>query len=276
MGSIVNKAAFLPPQPLVDSHDEQEDCIMLQDASGNQFPILHIRARKATKTLLYSHGNAEDITHMHHPLNQLSRTLGVNIIAYEYPGYSFAAFDSNGNYRPPTEAGVYAHAHAAYRWATQQQQIQPQDIIIYGRSLGSGAATELASSVASGGLILQSPIASAIRVVARQPFTLPMDIFANIDKIHRVRSPTLIVHGDQDEVVPFRHGNMLFDRLKATRKRNCWIQGAGHNDIEANYWDQFIGAMKAHIDDISNNTPSTAEIHPEQKSRWFGSSSSSA
>jgi abhydrolase domain-containing protein 17 len=199
----------------------------------------------------------------------------VNIIAYEYPGYSFAAFDAAGNYRPPSEGGVYAHAHAAYTWATQQQQIQPEDIIIYGRSLGSGAATELASTVASGGLILQSPIASAIRVVARQPFTLPMDIFANIDKIHRVRAPTLIVHGDQDEVVPFRHGNMLFDRLKAARKRHCWIQGAGHNDIESQYWDQFIGAMKAHIDDISNNTPSTAEIHPQQKSGWFSSSSSS-
>lgn len=196
----------------------------------------------------------------------------MNVIAYEYPGYSFAAFDAQNVYRAPSEAGVYANAIASYQWATGHLGIAPQDIIIFGRSLGSGAATELASTVPSGGLILQSPIASAVRVVARQLFTLPLDIFANIDKIHRVRAPTLIVHGDADAVVPFRHGNMLYDRLKAPRKAHCWIQGAGHNDIESNYWQQYIGALRTHVADTIATPPSAAEINPTPKSSWFSSS----
>lgn len=154
--------------------------------------------------------------------------------------------------------------------------MDPKDIIVYGRSLGSGAATELASTCAAGGLILQSPIASAIRVVSRQPFTLPIDIFANIDKIHRVNAPLLIVHGDNDEVVPFRHGQQLFAAAKATRKSNCWIQGAGHNDIEASYWQEFTRAMRAHIADITDYPPTPFEINPTPKWSLFSSSSSSS
>ncbi len=75
-----------------------------------------------------------------------------------------------------------------------------------GRSLGSGPTTHLATTFRVRGAIIQSGLLSAIRVVKNTGVTLPFDIFANIDKLHKVKSPTMIIHGIEDEVISVEHG----------------------------------------------------------------------
>jgi fermentation-respiration switch protein FrsA (DUF1100 family) len=127
---------------------------------------------------------------------------------------------------------------------TKDKGINPNDIIVMGRSLGSGPATELAIRRPVGGLILQCPLLSAVRVVMKTLVTLPMDIFANIDKIHKVQCPVLIIHGTADRVINVEHGKKLFELVKHPNKLSLWIEGADHNDIELNYLEPYIRKLQ--------------------------------
>lgn len=121
------------------------------------------------------------------------------------------------------------------------RRIQPEQIILYGRSLGSGPSCYLAQKTARegrsvGGLILQSPLLSAFRVAFEFRFTMRMmgDRFPNIDYAPHIACPVFIIHGTQDEVVPFWHGQELFLALpQQWRAKPFWVEGAGHNNIEA-------------------------------------------
>ena len=164
--------------------------------------------------------------------NDLARVLRVNIMAYDYSGYG----KSNGY---PCEEYVYADIEAAYQYLLQVKKISPESIVLYGRSLGSGPSCYLASKTAKegrsvAGVILQSPLLSAFRVAFNFRFTMVWDKFPNIDYAPHIRCPVFIVHGTQDEVVPFYHGQDLFLSLKQCwRAKPFWVVGAGHNNIEA-------------------------------------------
>ena len=164
--------------------------------------------------------------------NDLSRVLRVNIMAYDYSGYG----KSSGQ---PCEEFVYADIEAAYDYLLTVRKIQPEEIVLYGRSLGSGPSCYLASKTAKegrsvAGVILQSPLLSAFRVAFNFRFTMVWDKFPNIDYAPHIGCPVFIVHGTQDEVVPFYHGQDLFLSLKQCwRAKPFWVIGAGHNNIEA-------------------------------------------
>ena len=115
----------------------------------------------------------------------------------------------------------------------------PSPLSSYGRSLGSGPSLYLAQKTASSGrsvagLILQSPLLSAYRVAFNFRFTLPGDRFPNVDRAPDVACPAFVIHGTVDEVVPFWHGQELFEALPtAWRAKPFWVEGAGHNNIES-------------------------------------------
>lgn len=113
-----------------------------------------------------------------------------------------------------------------------------------GRSLGSGPTCYMAmpkhdhgSNVV--GVILQSPLMSAIRVVMKCYFTLPFDIFPNIDRVGKFQVPTFVVHGQLDQVISWEHGKQIYDSLPdkvddqpLKHPDPWWIDDSGHNDIE--------------------------------------------
>lgn len=119
------------------------------------------------------------------------------------------------------------------------RRIQPEQVVLYGRSLGSGPSCYLAAKTARegrsvGGVILQSPLLSAYRVAFNFRFTMVGDRFPNINYAPDIRCPVFIIHGTQDEVVPFWHGQDLFLALSQPwRAKPFWVEGAGHNNIEA-------------------------------------------
>ncbi len=115
---------------------------------------------------------------------------------------------------------------------------KPENIILYGRSLGSGPTLFLAEALSEqkvnlGGVILQSPVASIYRVAIPFRWTMPGDKFPNIDRIGSIRAPIFVIHGTHDEIVPFYNGEDLF--LAASieyRAKPLWIEGGGHNNLE--------------------------------------------
>jgi len=140
----------------------------------------------------------------------------------------------------PNEDRCYRSIKAIYNFLIKNG-VDSENIILYGRSLGSGPTVHLASSLYTenkkiAGMILQSPISSAIRVVSSKLAALPIDMFENIKKVEKILCPIFITHGTVDEVVPFRHG---YDLQAKVTSPYLWkfepIDGAGHNNIESEY-----------------------------------------
>ena len=176
---------------------------------------------------MWFHGNAENIGHGLEHLGFYAR-LGVNVLAVDYRGYG----KSEGS---PDEAGVYRDADAAYDYLLQERHIHPQDIFVFGHSLGGAVAVDLASRRECGGLIVQSSFTSA-KDMARRTFRIPLfeyipkSQFNSLEKIRGVRAAILIVHGTRDETVPFSMGQRLFAAAPEP-KFFFPVEGAGHNDV---------------------------------------------
>ena len=183
-------------------------------------------------TVLHSHGNAEDIGMTWPWIQHFGQQLQVNVMIYDYEGYGLS---STGQ---PNEQACYEDVDAAYAYLTNTLNTPASNIILFGRSLGTGPSCYLAhrlskAGVDLGGLILQSPLLSVYRVVLDVRFTFYGDRFPNIDYMKSVNCPVLIIHGVSDEIIPFWNGESLFLAIpEEWRARPLWVFGAGHNDIE--------------------------------------------
>ncbi|MCY7383818.1 MAG: alpha/beta hydrolase [Microcoleus sp. CAN_BIN18] len=208
-------------QPPAASYQDTSKIIKLSSANGMKISAVHFPNPQAQYTILYSHGNAEDLGNISSVLRQI-RDSGFAVFAYDYQGYG----TSQGT---ASEYNAYRDIEAAYNYLTQQLGVPTKQIIVYGRSVGGGPTIDLASRQKVGGLVVESSFVSVFRVLTRIPL-LPFDKFVNIDKIGKVRSPVLVIHGKADEVVPFWHGEQLFAAAKQP-KFNFWVDRAGHNDL---------------------------------------------
>ena len=190
---------------------------------------------QARFTLLYSHGNGEDIGD-DLPVLEEFRRAGFAVFAYDYNGYG----QSEGK---PSEAAVYRDVEAAFDFLTGTLHVPPARIIAFGHSLGASAAIHLAASRPVAGLIAQAPFLSAFRVLTRVQL-LPWDKFNNARAIRRVHCPVLIAQGRRDEVIPLRHGERIY-RLANPPKWQVWLDGAGHNDVMLAASREFIAAIQS-------------------------------
>ncbi|WP_460194174.1 alpha/beta hydrolase [Thermosynechococcus sp. FA-CM-4201] len=209
---------FHPPRP---TYSLSEEIRLIPVGQGDRLAVRYVANPDAHFTLLFSHGNGEDLG-MVEPFLQTLRQWGFSVLAYDYRGYGL----SSGR---PSERHAYADALAAYTYLIEELRVPPERVILYGRSLGGGVATELATQVAIAGLVLESTFTSIFRVVV--PFPLfPFDRFINRDKLPQVKVPLLILHGTADSIVPFRHGQHLF-AIAREPKFSLWVEGADHNDV---------------------------------------------
>ncbi|MDB9496068.1 alpha/beta hydrolase [Spirulina major CS-329] len=175
----------------------------------------------ATYTLLYSHGNAEDLGDID-PILQELVAAGFNVLAYDYRGYG----TSDGT---PSEAHTYVDITAAYDYLTQKRGIEGDRILLLGRSVGGGPAADLATRVPVAGLILESTFTTAFRTVIPIPI-FPFEKFNTIAKLAAVNCPVLVIHGTADQTIPLDHGQQLW-AAAPDPKQFFWVQGAGHNDL---------------------------------------------
>lgn len=233
-----DRQIFLPPP---SSYEDTEQILKLTTSDGLQISALFLPHDEAPYTLLYSHGNAEDLGYALPHLQELQQ-IGFAVLAYDYRGYG----TSQGT---PSEQGTYKDIEAAYRYLTADLQIPPRRILVYGRSVGSGPAVDLAARRPVGGLILESPFVTAFRVLTRIQI-LPFDKFANIDKIQRVDVPVLILHGVDDELIPLWHGKALYEQAPHP-KFSLWVEGAGHNDLFWQDRQSYIDTLNRFIEKLN-------------------------
>ncbi|CDJ69393.1 hypothetical protein, conserved [Eimeria necatrix] len=194
MGGAISKIVFQPPRypgGPPGGPPGAPDLIALKTKSGETIHAIHIKSG-GSLTLLYSHGNAEDILMAFSFFKSVSSALQVDLLLYEY--------------------------------------------------VGSGPSVHLCARERVGGLILQSALLSVHRVALRLRFSLPFDLFKNINKIKKVFCPVFCIHGTNDEVVPLYHGIELYKRAPLTVSP-MWVEGAGHNNLEIVAGDLFFVAL---------------------------------
>src|SRR5581483_4276355 len=198
-------------------------------------------------TVLYLHGNDGNVSTSMPGIAPL-RALGYGVFLIDYRGYG----RSDGAF--PSERGVYEDAEAAWRHLVEAKRIDPRRIYIYGHSLGGAVAIELATRhPEAAGLIVESSFTS-IYDMARleKPYRLfPVKLFLNqrfdsIDKVARLRLPTLFIHGTADEVVPFAMGEALYRRAGG-RKRFVAIDGGRHETNAAAGGEAFLSALRGFV-----------------------------
>lgn len=213
---------FRPPPP---SYRDTSDIIKLSTYDGINISARHLPNPRAHFTILYSHGNSEDLGGSEDALMTL-RKMGVAVFAYDYEGYG----TSQG---VPSEHHVYRDIDAAYDYLTGTLGVPPERIIAYGFSAGGGPAVDLASRKPLAGLIVESTFTSAFRVYLPIQ-VLPFDKFDNLEKIAGVSRPVLILHGTADSVIPVQHAELLFHAAHEP-KRLILFDGVDHFGIK---WDQ--------------------------------------
>jgi uncharacterized protein len=190
--------------------------------------------------VLICHGNAGNISFSGRPDFYASlRRLGVNILAFDYRGYG----ESDG---VPSEAGLYRDATAAYDYLRRVRHVPPGRIVLFGHSLGSAVAIELAGRVEAAGLIVEGALTSvADRGAELYPF-LPLrwvgaNRFPSLERIGAVRMPKLFLHAERDEVIPIAHGRRVYER--ATPPKRFVALGGGHASAYTDDRDRFFGAI---------------------------------
>ena len=147
-------------------------------ADGSEAAAVWLPCEQPKATILYCHGNAEDLSDIRPAIEQFAGH-GFALLAVDYPGYGC----SEGE---PSEEGCILAAEAGLDYLRETLQIDPRHIIVYGRSLGGGPATDLVSRESVGGLILEGTFTSCFRVQTRWRL-LPWDLFDNLSKIGEIR-----------------------------------------------------------------------------------------
>jgi len=167
----------------------------------------HKKDLKRLKTIVYFHGNAGKLENRIHKLNHF-KDMDVNFLIIAWRGFS-------GNEGKPSEEGLYIDGNSAIMWL-KNLGLSEEDIIIYGESLGTGIATEIAQNNNFAGLVLETPFTSMIEAAKNFYPYIPVglllkDKYKNNIKIKNINIPVLVMHGEADQIVPFWMGKKIYE-----------------------------------------------------------------
>jgi uncharacterized protein len=176
--------------------------------------------------ILYFHGNGGSLNSWQDISTEIL-DLNADLLLIDYRGYG----KSEGSF---SEKGFYTDADAAYKYLLQNGY-QPNQIIVYGRSIGTGIAVQLALTQKIKALILESPYTSLPNLAAeKMPYLLPGLLLKyklnTLKRAPELKEPVLVIHGTVDELIPLKHGQQVFDAIIST-KRLLLIEGGGHNNL---------------------------------------------
>jgi len=218
--------------------------VRLAAPGGVEIVAWEAKAREGKPTFLYFHGNGGGLVDRSERIRRFALD-GYGVFMPAYRGYS-------GSTGSPSEAAIIADAQRAYDHLIAQG-LKPQDIVLYGESLGTGVAVQLAAAREVSAVVLDSPYTSLVEIGQRQYGFMPVktfmvDTFSSIDHIGHIKAPLLVLHGNLDSVIPVELGQKLFDAAPEP-KQIVIVQGAGHSDIYAfgalQNLQTFLRALKA-------------------------------
>lgn len=202
----------------------QEVSLMTED--GAKLVAWYQPAASGQPTFLYFHGNGGGLLARAGRFKQFERA-GIGLFMMSYRGFS-------GSSGRPSEQAMFADARLAYDHL-RSRGLAPNDIGLYGESLGTGVAVHLATEREIAALVLEAPYTSMVEMGRlRYPFlpvgALLVDRFESINKIGRVRAPILIMHGTNDTTIPVTMGQEMFAAAPEPKVFEA-IHGAGHSNI---------------------------------------------
>ncbi len=236
-GCVYNSLMFYPPNASYSW--DTPGVVRIEMPNGGVTAAVWLENPDSEKILVLFHGNAEDVGQSMSTY-QAFYSKGLSVLAVEYPGYGLSVGS-------PSEKNVYAAADAAFAFLTENKNVAPSNLVIMGKSVGSGPACYLAEKQSGvGGLILQSGFTSAFRTVTRVRI-LPTDPFPNISRIGDIKCKKLFLHGTKDTVVPYSHAIKLHENA-GEPKVLVPVLGAGHNDLPQRMgFEQYVETISSFV-----------------------------
>ena len=252
--SFVNKSAFYPlPGSTLDitALPDSIEQYYFDSSDGVKLSAFYLSNPKANKTIIYFHGNAGNAS-LRLPLAAKLAKQKSNVLLVDYRGYGLSSGE-------PSEDGVYSDARAALTFLGDHWGLKPENIFLFGRSLGSAVAIDLATYHDFAGIILVTPLSSGkdVAIHSGLKYLTPFigNPFSNKEKIVELDVPILIIHGDSDEVLPLEMATEL-KKLAGTHARLEIIPGAGHNDITQVAKSAFYGHIKSRSEEHTSELQS--------------------
>ena len=252
--SLINKAIFQAPASSYGARSHPwspAHCARVRSGAGYDFPCVWIPCKRAPaeRVIIHCHANACDIGHIHTLCARDAECWRANVLLVEYPGYG----TSEG---VAYERSVDRHVAAAYVYVTEECGVNPRDVIVLGRSLGTGPATKLAAAVERldgaqlGGVILHSPFTSVKQaglVLLGQIAHIMDDRWDNREWVRAYKARTLIVHAIEDEVVPFAHAREL-DEIRRAAGLHCKLHSTHGTHNYFSYYRDYLQPILEFID----------------------------
>ncbi len=233
---VVTKQLLFQPGPA--SYEADDSIKLIESEDGTQLAVYWGPSPGATKTVFYFHGNGEDLGQVGVVLSNY-RLQGVNVLSFDYRGYGLSV-------GTPSERNCYEDASTVLDYAVAQLGVDPDRLVLHGRSLGGGVAMELATTRGALGLILESAFLSAYQVYLPLSW-VPGDQFVNSKKAGKLECPTFFIHGRKDAVVGFSHAEALASKVPPELLKTLWVDGVGHNDLvdraSSQYWASIRGFL---------------------------------
>ena len=203
----------------------------------------HEKNLKDHKTLVYFHGDAGSLENRIHKLKKI-KNMNINFLIIAWRGFS-------GNNGKPTEEGLYIDGKSAIDWLIKKG-VDEKNLILYGESLGTGVATHLAQNKNYAGVILETPFTSMIDTAKKFYPYIPVslllkDKFENYKKIKNINSPILVMHGEEDKIVPFFMGKKIY-QLANKPKYSYFTK---YDDHMMEYDENLVLALKSFLKSLN-------------------------
>jgi pimeloyl-ACP methyl ester carboxylesterase len=235
---------FYPTRHLDTTPDQiglaYEDCRIPAAADESVHAWFFQGAGVDAPVVLFCHGNGGNISHRLETAELLVR-LGAAMLLFDYRGYGL----SDGS---PSESNMYADAEACYDWLVATKKYRPDQIVLFGRSLGGAVAVELASRRTCRGMVVESSFTSAKDMGRRMFPYFPVGFllrykFDSLSRIGLVKCPVLITHSPDDEMIPYAMGRRLYDAAPRP-KLFCDLVGR-HNEREYERLPEYLAAINS-------------------------------
>ncbi|MBT7616819.1 MAG: alpha/beta hydrolase [Calditrichaeota bacterium] len=219
------------------------ESLMLPSSNGVKIHGWFVPSENAKATIIFCHGNAGNISHRMDSIRMFNE-MGLSVFIFDYQGYG----KSEGK---PTEKGTYQDAQAAWDYLVKDRKTNPEEIIIFGRSLGGAIAAWLAKENTAGALIVESTFTSIAAVGQRMYPIIPVKLISSIKyntmkHLKQVRVPVLVVHSPDDELISFKYGQQLFDSANEP-KHFLEIKGT-HNDGFLMSGENYVDGIKGFLE----------------------------
>ena len=210
--------------------DRNIDVVTYQTADNLALTSWYFPPKDNKPVFIMFHGNAGNVS-WYYSVPEYFASRGYGFLLAEYRGYGH-------NSGSPSEEGFYNDGRAAMEWLIKEKKIPEDRIIVYGHSIGTGTACEMAVEYKGiKALVLEAPFTSMVAEAGDVypwlgPFKyLTFDKFDNLSKVSDFSKPVIILQGSRDQVIPVKHGKALFDAVGSPVKKYVLLDGGGHNNL---------------------------------------------